>query len=119
MQRLHAHAGCVSTRFRRFLLLQAQTGFDGGAQELVGFGLKGHGLKLGIKFAAVNLSERPDVERGIQATAGTEVFSGLKGAEVQAPQRRHSEGSFTIVSQKSSIVFTTLMNWSRSTGLVI
>jgi hypothetical protein len=30
-----------------------------------------------------------------------------------------SEGSFTMVNQKSSMDFTTFTNWSRSTGLVM
>jgi hypothetical protein len=49
--------------------LQAQTGLYGGAQELVGFGLKGHGVKLAIKFAAGQSfrarRDAPDLARGI------------------------------------------------------
>jgi len=39
-------------------LLQAQTGFHGGAQEFVGFWTMGHGVKIIMKSTEVNLSDR-------------------------------------------------------------
>ncbi len=47
---------------------------------------------------------------------GAEWTSGAGGGAVIGP---HPSGSVTIVSQKVSIDRTTVMNWSRSTGLVM
>jgi hypothetical protein len=47
---------------------------------------------------------------------GAEVAAGLHGYRCPPPFASTLLGSLTMVNQKSSIAFTTSMNWSRSMG---
>ena len=64
--------------------------------------------------------DQQDLEARVTAAPGLRIrLSRHRRLMIQHFGHVYSEGNLTMVSQKSSIVFTTLMNWSRSTGLVM